>query len=516
MSKIEIQRSAEPAARHETELLAVAVADIETPSRELAALDAATGGRLLAEARRRHPHPGKNGATFLYQTHGEQAAELIALIGIGEPDAAGLFGQNAWRDFAGRARNAAATAGVKVMAVSVGSALTSERARAAVGGVVEGLLLSAYKINGYHTDPRPGGPTRCVVVGSPMSKVAEAAEERSRILAEATCAARDLINLPAAELSPAEFAGQARKVAKKSGLKIKVHGPDDLAKLGMGAILGVGRGSRNEERLIELIYRPAGLKGSGASEGHIALVGKGITFDSGGLSLKPARGMEIQKRDMAGGAAVLGAMAAIGRLKPNVEVRGLIASAENMPGGNAVRPGDVLRSYTGTTIEVLNTDAEGRLVLADALGYAAAGCGSGTAPRFMVDVATLTGAATIALGRSIGAVMGSDADLVERLIDAAALSGEPLWKLPLVDEYRSGLKSSVADIKNTGDGTAGSIFGGLFLQAFVGEVRWAHMDIAAVAFADKPKPCVPRGAVGWGVGTLVALVEQAARRGGRR
>jgi leucyl aminopeptidase len=516
VSEIEIQKSAESAVRHQTEFLAVPVSDIDAPSKELRALDAATGGRLLSEARRWRRYPGRVGSVFIYQTHGEQSAELIALIGMGTPDAEGFFGLSAWRDFAGRARNAAAGARAKLMAVSVGSALASERVRAAVGGVVEGLLLSAYEINGYRSEPQDKGPTRCVVVGSPMSKAAVAAEERGHILAEATCAARDWINLPAAVLNPAEFATIARRVARKSGLRIKVHGPEELEKLGMGAILGVGRGSRNEERLIEVIYRPTGMRGSGASEGHIALVGKGITFDSGGLSLKPARGMEIQKRDMAGGAAVLGAMQAIGRLRPNVEVRGLIAAAENMPGGNALRPGDVLKSYTGKTIEVLNTDAEGRLVLADALGYAAAGCGSGTAPRFMVDVATLTGAATIALGRGIGAVMGSDTDLVERLIHEAGRSGEPLWELPLLDEYRSGLKSSVADIKNTGDGTAGSIFGGLFLKAFVGNVRWAHMDIAAVAFAEKAKPCVPRGAVGWGVGTLVGFVEQAARRGARR
>jgi leucyl aminopeptidase len=222
--------------------------------------------------------------------------------------------------------------------------------------------------------------------------------------------------------------------------------------------------------------------------------------------------MEIQKRDMAGGAAVLGAMQAIAILKPDIEVRGYIASAENMPDGRAYRPGDVLRSFTGKTIEVLNTDAEGRLVLADALGWAAAGgYGRRVKPRWIVDLATLTGAVTTALGRAVAGVMGSDAELVRRLIEIGRETGEPMWELPLIDEYVSAMDSPIADIKNVGDGTAGTIFGGLFLREFVAGLPWAHLDIAAVAYADKGRPYVPRGAVGWGVRTLVALVERAAR-----
>jgi leucyl aminopeptidase len=246
----------------------------------------------------------------------------------------------------------------------------------------------------------------------------------------------------------------------------------------------------------------------------VALVGKGITFDSGGLSLKPPQSMEIQKRDMSGGAAVLAAMQAIAELQPAIEVRGYVASAENMPDGRAYRPGDVLRTFNGKTVEVLNTDAEGRLVLADALGYAASG-GSGrrTKPRWIVDLATLTGAVTTALGRSVAGIMGSDPDLVRMLIETGRETGEPMWELPLVDDYMSALDSPIADLKNTGDGTAGTIFGGLFLREFVAGLPWVHLDIAAVAYTDKARPYVPRGAVGWGVRTLVALVEKAALLG---
>jgi leucyl aminopeptidase len=298
-------------------------------------------------------------------------------------------------------------------------------------------------------------------------------------------------------------------MARDHGLAVRVYAPDALRRLGMGAILAVGRGSRNDPRLIELVYRPRGAR---RAAGPVALVGKGITFDSGGLSLKPPQSMEVQKRDMAGGAAVLGAMQAIAALKPPIEVRAYVGAAENMPDGRAYRPGDVLRTYNGKTVEVLNTDAEGRLVLADALGYAAAGgSGRGGKPRWIVDLATLTGAVTIALGRGVAGVMGTDQALVRDLIETGRESGEPMWELPLVDEYASALDSPIADLKNTGDGSAGSIFGGLFLREFVGGLPWAHIDIAAVAFTDKPRPYAPRGAVGWGVRTLVALVEKAAR-----
>jgi leucyl aminopeptidase len=511
MNQMEIQTGTAKALKHATEFLAVPVFEADELSAEIRALDEATDGRLMAEARRRKTNPAAAGTVYIYQTHGQHPAEMIALIGMGRSGPDGTFGATAWREFAGRARSAAAGVKAGLMAISIHAADEKERSEVAVEASVEGLLLSDYQPKLLAQRVAPRGPTRCVVLGAAKSARSRVAKERGRIIAEATRDSRDWINLPAAVLHPAKFGAIARALAKKSGLQITLHGPKQLKRLGMGAILGVGQGSHRDECLIELVYKPKGRRGTKPSPDHICLVGKGITFDSGGLSLKTSRGMEIQKRDMSGGAAVLGAMKAIAELKPDVEVRGLIACAENMPGGNACRPGDVLETYNKKTIEVLNTDAEGRLVLADALGYAANGCGSGVKPRYIVDLATLTGAATVALGTGIGAVMGSDSELVARLRAAGDEAGEPLWELPLIDSYRAALASPIADLKNTGDGTAGSIFGGLFLQAFTSGLPWAHLDIAAVAFSEKSRPCVPRGAVGWGVATLVRLVEAVSR-----
>ena len=511
MTQMEIQTGGAQAPRHATEFLAVPVFDTKHLSAELEELDQATDGRLMAEARRRKSKPSAPGTVFIYQSHGQHPAELIALIGMGRPDDNGGLGAPAWREFAGNARTAAAAVKAALMAISIHAAAEHERAELALGAVVEGLLLSDYRPKLHRQRPGPNGPSRCIVLGAKKSRKARLAQERGRIIAEATRDSRDWINLPASVLYPSKFGSIARNVAKKSGLQATIHGPRQLERLGMGAILGVGQGSARDECLIELVYRPKRRRGTKPAPDHVTLVGKGITFDSGGLSLKTARGMEIQKRDMSGGAAVLGAMKAIAALAPDVEVRGLIACAENMPGSNACRPGDVLETYNKKTVEVLNTDAEGRLVLADALGYAADGCGSGVKPRYIIDLATLTGAAAIALGTSVGAVMGSDPGLVSRLREAGGEAGEPLWELPLVKGYRRALSSPIADLKNTGDGTAGTIFGGLFLEEFTAGIPWAHLDIAAVAFSEKSRPCVPRGAVGWGVGTLVRLVEKIGR-----
>jgi leucyl aminopeptidase len=278
-------------------------------------------------------------------------------------------------------------------------------------------------------------------------------------------------------------------------LQVRIHDREQLAELGMGAILGVARGSRNEPRLIEMSYEP-----SGAPKGHIALVGKGITFDSGGLSIKPASGMESMKRDMAGGAVVIATMQAIAALQLPLRVRAYVPAAENMPDGDAIRPGDVLRAFDGKTIEVLNTDAEGRLVLADALGYAAR-----QKPAAMIDFATLTGAVRSALGKRYAAIMGNDATLVGECLAAARACGEGLWELPLVDEYRSDLDSQIADIKNTGAGHAGTIIGGLFLREFVAGLPWAHIDFSSTVVSDG-YPAHPKGPSGYGVRTAIKLL----------
>lgn len=503
---MELKRVANAADRVRADLLALPLAAGAPTSRELATLDEQTGGKLLREIRRRSADPAKQGTVSIYQTHGELRADLIAVIGVGRAEG-GRLAPEAWRRFAGQAFDAARGARAKTLALSVGSAGGGPAGLSALGAVVEGVLLADYQIDGFKTS-RPGFRVeRCIVAGAPSSREADRVAARAETLASATRFARDLINGPAEVITPDHLGRVAKRLGRDHGLTVHVYGPDDMKRLKMGAILAVGRGSRNEPRLIELIHRPRG----GGAQGPVALVGKGITFDSGGLSLKPPASMEIQKRDMAGGAAVLGAMQAIATLRPDIEVRGYVASAENMPDGRAYRPGDVLRTFTGKTVEVLNTDAEGRLVLADALGYAAAGgFGRRVKPRWIVDLATLTGAVTTALGRGVAGIMGSDPELVRRLIEIGRDTGEPMWELPLVEDYVAAMDSPIADLKNTGDGTAGTIFGGLFLREFVGRLPWAHLDIAAVAFADKNRPYVPRGAVGWGVRTLVGLVERAA------
>jgi leucyl aminopeptidase len=506
---MELRRVANPVGKVRADLIAVPIVAGGPLSRELSELDAETGGKLLREIRRRTSEPGKQGTVAVYQAHGDLRADLVAAIGVGRADG-GRIEPEAWRRFAGQAVEAARAAHARTLAISVGSAPGGAGTMSALGAVVEGALLADYQIEGWKTSRGNFRADTCIVAGAPLSREADRVAKRAETLADATRFARDLINGPAEQVTPDHLGRTGKRLGREHGLAVHVYGPEEMKRLKMGAILAVGRGSRNEPRLIELIHRPR----RASSAGPVALVGKGITFDSGGLSLKPPASMEIQKRDMAGGAAVLGAMQAIAVLKPDIEVRGYVASAENMPDGRAYRPGDVLRSFTGKTIEVLNTDAEGRLVLADALGWAAAGgFGRRVKPRWMVDLATLTGAVTTALGRSIAGVMGNDAELVRRLIEIGKETGEPMWELPLVDEYMSGMDSPIADIKNVGDGTAGTIYGGLFLREFTGGLPWAHMDIAAVAYADKGRPYVPRGAVGWGVRTLVGLVERTAREG---
>lgn len=473
---------------------------------DLEALDEATEGRLLREAQRRRHDIAKRGTVFVYQTHGDLPAEQIALVGTGA-DSGETLSREGWRRLAGQGVDLARRSRCKDVAFSV---LQSGNRAAAFGAVVEGALLAMHPVRSYRSNRGKPELQTCVVVGAPSTKAANEAEARSVALAEATGFARDLINEPASVVTPAYLGQVAQKMKKEFGLKVRVLGKRDLTRLKMGAILAVGQGSANEPRMIELVYQPK--SGRRASRrGPIALVGKGITFDSGGLSLKPAGNMEIQKRDMAGAAAVLGAMRAIATIEPGIEVRGYVASAENMPGGKAYRPGDVLHTHLGRTVEVLNTDAEGRLVLADALAWASSGAGAAR-PRWMVNLATLTGAVTVALGRRIAGVMGTEPALIQQLIEAGEDAGEPMWELPLVEEYAPALDSLFADMKNTGDGTAGSIFGGLFLREFTRGLPWAHIDIAAVAYADKAQPYVPRGAVGWGVRSLVGLVERAARR----
>src|SRR5690606_38433010 len=324
--------------------------------------------------------------------------------------------------------------------------------------------------------------------------VIRAAVERGVVLAEATNFARDLVNAPANELTPAELARRAQAMAEEEGLECTILDREEMARLGMGALLGVAQGSAHEPKLVVLRYR-------GGEGPPIALVGKGVTFDTGGISLKPSQGMGAMTSDMAGAAAVLGAMRAIARLKPRQHVIAVAPCVENMPSGAAQRPGDILRAMTGKTIETDNTDAEGRLILADAVAYAES-LGAAT----IIDVATLTGACVVALGHIYTGLVSNDDALAEALMAAGRKAGERYCRLPADPEYKEQYKSDVADIKNTGGRPAGAITGALIISEFIDKARWAHLDIAGTARAEKARHYVRKGATGVAVRTLAEYV----------
>ncbi|WOI59719.1 leucyl aminopeptidase [Streptomyces fradiae] len=425
-------------------------------------------------------------------------APLVLAVGLGQaPEKDEAYGAEALRRAAGSA--ARALSGVK----KAGFALPVEAAED-VAAVAEGALLGAYAFTAYQERGKDAkGPVGEVAVlgAKPRDKAAKAAAERALALAEEVNRARDLINTPPNDLTPEAFAAVATAAGKENGLKVQVLDEKALAKGGYGGILGVGAGSANPPRLVKLAYTHPD------AEKTLALVGKGITYDSGGISLKPAGHNETMKCDMSGAAAVFAAVVAVARLGLPVNVTGWLALAENMPSGTATRPGDVLRMYSGKTVEVLNTDAEGRLVLADALTRA-----SEEAPDAIVDVATLTGAMVLALGNRTFGVMANDDAFRTAVHETAEEVGEQSWPMPLPAELRKGMDSPTADIANMGERMGGGLVAGLFLKEFVGEgITWAHLDIAGPAFNESgPYGYTPKGGTGSAVRTLVRLAERTA------
>jgi leucyl aminopeptidase len=435
---------------------------------------------------------GKIGESLLVPNPGiEGLARAVLLVGVGGRGAAG---PGAVRRAMGRAATQIAK---HARVVTTIPQIAPRSFDDAVQATVEGILLGSYRFDRYKSKADPAKLERVVVLGGPRAdaRTARTSLERGRVVAEAQMWARDLVNTPAIDLSPAQLAKEAQAMAKEVGLAVKVWNEAELKRGGFGGIVGVGQGSVNPPRLIELRYDGAG------RQAPIALTGKGIAFDSGGLSIKDSTGMEHMKIDMGGAASILGAMRAIALLKPRVNVIAAIPSSENMPSGSAIRPGDVLRHRNGKTSEVLNTDAEGRLVLADALAYLAE-----QNPRAIIDTATLTGACMVALGEEMWGAMGTDRQLVRDLVTAGEAVGEPGWELPLYEPYRRLIDSDVADVKNIGKRWGGAITAGLFLREFVGDVPWAHVDIAGPAFAERAGDLWPKGATGVPVRTLVRYV----------
>jgi leucyl aminopeptidase len=368
--------------------------------------------------------------------------------------------------------------------------------------IAEGVGLGAYRYTELRSTPGPSGPQRVVVVGRGGQRVEAAVEEGARI-AEAQNLARDLVNTPGGTLTPSALAEAAVEIAQREDLAVTVLGPEEIAERGLGGLLGVNRGSLQEPRFVELAYEPANPRGT------LALVGKGITFDSGGLSLKTGEGMMNMKNDMGGAAAVLGFFSAVRAVAPRCRVLGFVPMTDNMTGGDATRPGDVLTLRNGMTVEVLNTDAEGRLVLGDALALA-----SEAQPDAIVDLATLTGAVEVALGSRIAGLMGNDEGWVDQVGEAAGRAGERLWSLPLPDDYRPLIESDVADLRNISKGKgAGTLIAGLFLKEFVSdEVAWAHVDIAGTGWwAEGDDGELAKGGTGYGVRLLLELARGFTR-----
>jgi len=436
---------------------------------------------------------GKAGEVTKVATLGATAAPTLVAVGLGERPAKG----DRWSaETLRRAIGAAARQldGSRRIATSLALANGDDSA-ADVSAVVEGAVLGGYRFGRYRSTTKPSVESVAVVVGNPRDKAVKAAYDRGRVVADAVVLCRDLVNTAPADLYPALLAQAAVDACTAVGLKVEVLDEKALRKGGFGGVLGVGQGSTHPPRVARITYS----SGRGA-KARVHLVGKGITFDSGGLALKPAQSMEWMKSDMGGAAAVLSTMTAIGALQPDVDIVAWIACAENMPSGTAIRPSDVLTIKGGKTVEVLNPDAEGRLVMADCI--AAAG---EEKPDYIVDVATLTGAQLVALGSRVYGVMANDDELRDSIVAAAGVAGEQGWPMPLPAELRKSLESDVADIANIGDRNGGMLTAGLFLQEFVPDgVKWAHLDVAGPAFNNgEPHGYTPKGGTGVPIRTLV-------------
>lgn len=461
---------------------------------------------------------GKLNTTFLLPTYDKTPARRLLLVGLGkEKD----FTLDRARQAAGTAVKAVQGLGIKDITIHPFNYMDrpslprnkfgGRKGRPSASGgpslglvcqaMAEGTILGSYRFkqfkhpSGTEEETREVEALTFIVEGQKDLEQAKNGARKGEVSAQAQCLARDLVNLPANEATPTMLARRARKMARELGLRINVLSRRDMERLGMNCLLGVSKGSAQAPQFIILQY---GRKGRGDT---VALVGKGVTFDSGGISLKPAQDMEKMKYDMAGVAAILGTFMALARLKPPLHIVGLLPCAENMPGGTASRPGDVLTCLGGKSVEIISTDAEGRMILADALAYARR-----YKPRVVIDLATLTGACVVALGVHAIGMMGTSDELKNRLSQAGQTSWERVWELPLWEEYAEQIKSDIADLKNVGGKEAGAITAAFFLSRFIEGYPWVHLDIAGTAWADKEGPYTPKGATGVGVRLLVELL----------
>lgn len=423
----------------------------------------------------------------LSNTFGKISPKRVLIVGLGEKS---KFSLNTLRKVGVLIIN-------KIKNISSTAVISSEFSNGSgyVSALSEGLLLGSYEFNKYKSENNATNKIEKIIFSSKQLKLTIFSEEIefAKLIADSTNLARDLVNEPPVYLTPSKLAEVAQEIAEEGGLGCEIFDYAEIEKRGMAGLMAVSSGSEEPPRFIHLVYEP-----ERKTRKSIAVVGKGITFDSGGLCLKPAGSMLTMKMDMGGSAVVLGVMKAIAQLKPSVRVHGLIASSENMTGGKAYKPDDVIKAYNGKTIEVINTDAEGRVVLSDALSYAVE-----LKVNEIVDLATLTGACMVGLGSYTAGVMGNNQNLIDKIRKASDSVGEKTWQLPMDDELRAEISSSVADIKNAGSRMGGAITAAMFLENFVADVPWAHIDIAGPAYMEKESPYSPKGGTGFGVRTII-------------
>lgn len=454
----------------------------------------------LFEAMNEDQYKASVGATYVFRTGGVLPAKRVLVIGMGKKKEIDV---EHVRVAGAHVASAAKRVGAETVVLGpIGTEFDLDPA-ACAQACVEGMMLGSYRFDGYkkapEKEPTEVQDVRILVDDGKLTRPIKKGIELGTLLARGTMMARDLVNTPAGDMHPEALVKMAKEIAKGNPrISCKVYDKAALEKMGAGGILGVGQGSDHPPYMVHLTYTP-----EKATKKSVALVGKAVTFDSGGLSLKPAQYMETMKVDMGGSAAVLGAFSVLSEVAPKVKVHGIIAPVENMPSGKAVRPGDVLTAMNGKTVEVLNTDAEGRLTLMDALSYA-----EKQEPQAIIDLATLTGACVVALGEEITGLMSNNDALAEKVLSAAKQSGENVWRLPLEKSYNKLLKSPVADLKNIGGRYGGALTAGLFLQNFVEKTPWVHLDIAGPAFSERDvNAYTKRGAAGTGVRMLLTYLK---------
>ncbi len=491
----EIQKRKEPA------LILNLFEGVERPGGATGAVDREIGG-LISRAVADGDFAGKKNETLLLYTHGRIEAPRVLVVGLGRKES---FDAETARQAAGTAAAALQDLRVERAATILhGAGEAGLDVEEAAQAVAEASILACYRFDQYRTREIKASRLRALaIVEFDQSKLAAArrGNRTGRAIAEAASLARDLANHPGNTATPTYLASIARRIARNRSLRCQVLDETGMRRLGMGALLGVTRGSSEPARFIVLEHN-----GSKAGK-PLVFVGKGVTFDSGGISLKPGDRMGDMKFDMSGAAAVIGAMQAVSDLDLPHHIVGLVPATENLPGGRAFKPGDVLKTITGKTIEIDNTDAEGRLILADALGYARR-----LKPAAIVDLATLTGACVVALGSHAAGMLGNDEELKEKVLRAGEETGERVWPLPLWPEYRDQIKSPVADMKNTGGRSGGAITAAALLQEFV-DSPWVHLDIAGTAWTTRTKPYIPKGGVGFGVRLLTRLARDWKQSG---